>query len=235
MIAFALRAHIESYASTSMRTRNALFTRALKGTLTQSHLTRYLSNVRYLVAHTPIHLARAKRAAERAGDLRLAAHYAAKIGEEEGHDAWAERDLARLGARPSAFPRSSLATMTALVTFIESVIDEDPALYLAYILFAEYLIVLLGPEWLALLESRCGIPRSAMTVIGNHAELDRDHVEEAIDVIDDLVGDPSKLTRMRAVLDDTIAHFERFSTEVTENEHVRARSIHPTNSSAPAA
>jgi hypothetical protein len=106
--------------------------------------------------------------------------------------------------------------MLAMIAFIERVIDEDPALYLAYILFAEYLVVLLGPQWLELLESRCGIPRTSMTVIGNHAELDREHVAEAFEVIDALVGDPQKLPAMRRVLRDTIACFEAFCRGVIE-------------------
>ena len=111
--------------------------------------------------------------------------------------------------------RGSWPSTRALLAFLESTIDEDPALYLAYILFAEYLVVLLGPEWLTLLEERCGIPRSSMTVIGNHVELDKEHVEEALAHIDDLVSDPRKLSRMREVLLQTIEHFERFCDEVT--------------------
>jgi pyrroloquinoline quinone (PQQ) biosynthesis protein C len=82
-------------------------------------------------------------------------------------------------------------------------------------LFAEYLTVLLGPPWLALLEERCGIPQSSMTVIANHAEEDRHHVEEALDEIDALVADPRKLRRMREVLLDSCGHFDRFCEEVT--------------------
>ena len=98
-------------------------------------------------------------------------------------------------------------------------IDDDPALYLAYILFAEQLVVILGPEWLELLEARCGIPRSSMTVIGNHAELDKEHVESALEEIDDLVGDPRKLPRMRDALRRSIGFFDRFCVEVTGEEH----------------
>jgi len=54
-----------------------------------------------------------------------------------------------------------------------------------------------------------------MTVVGNHIELDRDHVEAALDEIDALVADPTKLPRMREVLLDSFAHFDRFCAEVT--------------------
>ncbi len=49
--------------------------------------------------------------------------------------------------------------MGDLILYLEETIDRDPALYLSYILFAGYLLVVLAPEWLVLLEERCGIPR----------------------------------------------------------------------------
>lgn len=215
MIGDALRVEIEKYAA-KMRRSNPLFTKAEDGTLTPACMAHYLANVHYLVRHTPIHLERARKRAIDLQDVALAAHFAHKDEEERGHDAWAARDIERVSRTSEIVPRREpTQAMRDYVDFIASVIDEDPALYLSYILFAEYLIVLLGPEWLDLLETRCGIPRSSMTVIANHAELDKDHVEEALDEIDALVGDPTKLPRMREVLRDTIRHFERFCAEVT--------------------
>jgi hypothetical protein len=220
MIADALRAEIELYA-VRMRQSNPLFRLAEEGTLTKEHMTRYLANVHHLLLRTPIHLVRARDRARALDDAKLAEHYENKLTEEKGHNEWAEQDMKSM-APPSVAPESStsprgevLRSIGELVTHNASIIDEDPSLYLAYILFAEYLIVLLGPEWLELLEERCGIPRSQMTAIGNHAELDRGHAEEAFEQIDLLVRDPRKLPRMRQVLVDTIALFDTFSAEVT--------------------
>jgi pyrroloquinoline quinone (PQQ) biosynthesis protein C len=215
MIADALRAEIELYAA-KMRRSNPLFYKAADGTLTPACMTRYLSNVHFLICHTPIYLARAIHRSLQVGDSRLAEHYEHKRGEEQGHDAWADRDIERMSAASVApAQRDVVPSIRELVAFLATTIDEDPALYLSYILFAEYLIVLLGPEWLCMLEERCGIPRSSMTVIGNHIELDREHVEEALDQIDALVGDPRKLPRMRQVILDVLAYFDRFCAEVT--------------------
>jgi hypothetical protein len=217
MIADALRLEIERYAA-GVREHNPLFVGAAAGRLHAGHLARYLANVHELVLHTPRYLHRARLGALAHGDAELARHYAQRLTEEVGHDAWAERDLQRVAtlaggaaARPEVVP-----TMRELLDYLARVIDEDPALYLAYILFAEYLIVLLGPEWLALLEARCGIPRTSMTVVGNHAELDREHTEEAFERIDALVADPLKLPRMREVLTGSIARFEAFCREIVE-------------------
>lgn len=215
MIADALRMQIHEYAARMPRT-NPLYFLAAEGVLAPAQVVRYLENVHYLIQHTPAHLARARDAARRASDPALARHFEHKLAEEHGHDAWSARDIERLrelsrGAAPSGV----VPGMRAFVEHIERIIEEDPRLYLAYILFAEYLIVLLGPAWLALLETRCGIPGSAMTVIGNHAELDRQHSEEAFEQIDELVSDPARLPRLREVLAATITLFDRFCVEVT--------------------
>ncbi len=213
MIGDALRARIETYAASS-KERNALFTSAAKGTMTAEHVTLYLANVRALVAHTPLHLARAREAATIRKDYALAAHYDERIREEDGHEAWAVEDLAKVSQRAKNGRTDVLPSMRGMLEYIESVIDEDPTLYLAYIMFAEYLIVLVGPDWLDVLEERCGIPRSAMTVIAKHAELDKTHVQEALDKIDDLVAAPEKLPALRRVLEGSIAQFDRFCEEL---------------------
>lgn len=214
MIADALRLEIERY-SLRMRTDNPLFTRAEQGTLTSVHIAQYLASIRYLVAHTLPHLARAAELARAAGEARLGDHFEHKAKEEVGHDLWAERDMERVRARiREAGRREAVPAMRDMVAAIGATIEQDPALHLAYMLFAEYLVTLLGPEWLLLLEQRCDVPRSSMTFIDNHSELDKEHAEEAFDLIDDLVGDPRKLPLMREVVLGSIERFQRFSVEV---------------------
>jgi len=216
MIANALRVEIERYAA-RMKSSNPLFWKAADGTFTSEYLVSYLTNVRHLVWHAQRFLDRGRARALVVGDLQLAEYYRNKLGEELGHETWADRDIQRVtGASRAPVNPDILLSAQDMVRFLGAVIDEDPALFLSYMLFAEYLIVLLGPEWLQMLEERCGIPRSSMTIIGNHIELDREHVEEALDQIDALVGDPRKLPRMRAVLLDVLAYFDRFCAEVTE-------------------
>lgn len=229
MIGEALRAEIDRY-SIAMRRSNPLFTKAADGSLTAECIARYLANIHSLIGYTPIYLARARDRARYMGDDHLAAHFHHKLGEEAGHDAWAERDFQRVSRQASKqIERNTVPAIRGLIDYLGGMIDEDPALYLAYILFTEQLIVILGPEWLMLLEERCGIPRSSMTVIANHAELDKAHVEEALEEIDDLVGDPRKLPKMREALLESIAYFDRFCAEVTslENHHDIAASGDP--------
>ncbi len=224
MIAEALRLEIERYA-VRMRRTNPLYFRAALGDLTAEHLARYLKAIHCLVSHTPIHLRRAAELAAERGDAALAAHYRGKLDEEAGHDEWAERDLAAVSSRRPSREVPVHGEMMALIGYIERVIDGDPTLYLAYILFAEYLTVLLGAEWLDLLETRCGIPRSSMSVIGNHAELDREHVADAFIAIDALVEDPRKLSAMRDVLTATVKRYEAFCGGIMEDADAALRAI----------
>jgi hypothetical protein len=53
-----------------------------------------------------------------------------------------------------------------------------------------------------------------MTVVGNHAELDLAHTQEAFDHIDELVGDPRLLPELRAVVVESLRLFNAFCSEV---------------------
>lgn len=232
MIADALKSDIERYAA-SMPRRNALYVGAAEGRLTPEKAAYYLFNVRHLVRHTPVHLRRARERALELGERPLAEHWAGKLVEERGHDRWADDDLGRLkgGFGVGPIDRCSPALL-GLIRRNEAIIERDPALYLAYVLFAEYLIVLLGPTWLALIEERCGIPAAAFSVVGKHAELDREHTAEGLEAIDALVGDPATLGPMREVLRETFGLFDRFAADVLAFGEDREEA--PCSSSSPA-
>jgi hypothetical protein len=216
MIADALRVEIEAYAARA-RQSSPLFTRARDGSLTPTHLTRYLANVHQLILYTPVCLLRAEERARALGREDLANHFREKRGEEVGHERWAEADLTRLSPRLAApVPRDVAPALKELIQSVLRWIDEDPTLYLAYILFAEHTTVLLGPDWLRLLEENCGVPRAAMTVVGNHVELDVDHVEAGLGSIDELVPDPTVLPRLRAVLLGSMTLFEQFCAQILQ-------------------
>ncbi|MBX3208708.1 MAG: hypothetical protein KF764_26985 [Labilithrix sp.] len=236
MIADALRADIETFAKTKCR-QNLLFQMAEAGNVDTVCVRAYLTNLHHLLRYTPICLGRARKRALARGDAKLAEHFAHKLAEEAGHLRWAEEDLTSLPdvASVEAAP-GVLRSMERQTAFLLETIDEDPALYLSYILFAEHFTVVLGPEWLRLLDERCGIPRASMTVIDKHIELDQDHVEEALNCIDDLVGEPRLLPRMREVLRDSMDNFYAFCTELAESHgRVSETSIRDGIAQAPAA
>jgi hypothetical protein len=216
MIGNALRVEIERNAD-RFRATNPLLARAREGTLGAAAISRYLTNIRELLKATPPSLMRARDRARSANDEALADFYAQKLGEEIGHDEWATNDLERVSSQTLIVSDETvMPSIGAIIEFQCATIDEDPALYLAYTLFAEYVTVLLGPSFLEYLATRCGIPQTSMSVVAKHAITDQEHVEETLDSIDELVGDPRKLARMREILERSIQLFERFCAEVTQ-------------------
>ncbi len=111
MIADALRTSIEQYARA--RSQNPVYALAEAGTLSATTVARYIANVHYIIQHTLIHLARARDVARARGDERLAMHYQKKLDEEQGHDAWSQRDLDSL-ARLVAQKRVGVAVTSAM-------------------------------------------------------------------------------------------------------------------------
>ncbi len=223
MIANALRVDIDQYAAT-LRTQNALFVKTLQGTLAKSEIVSYLANIREIIIQAQDAMIFASKQARARNDVALAEWFAHKQVEEKGHDTWAVRDISQVRSDDSgtqlAFSSQVVPAIRELVANNLAVIDEDPALYLTYTLFTEYLTVIAGPEWLSILEERCHVPRAAMTVVGNHIELDKDHVEEALESIDRLVTDPKKLARMREVLKQHMTFFDEFCLQITSEAHV---------------
>ena len=227
MIGNALRIDIEKYASELSR-RNLMFATTQAGTLTRDMIRRYLASLRYMLALTPVHLTKAARRARELGDEPLAKHFEHKLVEEIGHDAWAEQDLRSLEAERAARTPDVTNAARELGAYIDRAIEQNPLCYLAYIAFAEYITVMKGPEWLDLLETRCGIPRSSMTAIDKHVELDREHAEEGFAVIDDFAVEPQILPAMRQVMADSMAYFDAYCAEAVNAgegavaEHVSA-------------
>jgi pyrroloquinoline quinone (PQQ) biosynthesis protein C len=202
MIANELKTRIESYAG--------LLQLARQGKVTPDIVTAYLSGVLFMIRQTPVHLQLAKRRASALGREDMAAFFEHKQTEERDHDRWAVDDigsLQRLFGTASAQPPD--ANMVALAGFVESAITRQPASYLAYILLTEYLTVLVGPAWLSALEERCGIPRTALSVVSKHVELDQDHVAEGLRELDALLTDADR-PALNEMLDRATDHYDAF-------------------------
>jgi pyrroloquinoline quinone (PQQ) biosynthesis protein C len=214
-ISETLKQDIEAYA-TRLRSSNQLFRRARHGNLTPTAVVSYIANLRFLVQHTDVNLKLAQERAEQLGRTQLARFFQQKRREEVGHDRWADNDIALLqgmfGVRPTLQPSTSIAN---LLEYLRAMITEEPTNYLAYILFVEYVTVLVGPEWLRLVEDRCGIPMSAMTVVGNHIELDKDHVADGLREIDQLIGEGDSAEPLRSALYTSMEYFEGFCSEMS--------------------
>lgn len=207
-----LAATVEAYAS-DLRANHPLLGLAQNGLLGVRNVATYLMNIRFMVEHTPLHLGQAKRRAEETGQHELAEFYTQKLREEVGHDVWATNDLSRLnqefGAQPKEAPSRHIQD---LAHFIERLIAEEPSHYLAYILFSEYLTVLLGPIWVRALTTRCGIPGDALSVVSQHVELDKSHVRDELSRIDALLA--GNRVAVFDALHASMRHFRSFCDEL---------------------
>lgn len=216
MIADALKFEIEAHVVRT-RAHNRLFKMAHDGRATAEIMARYLSNVRYSISQTPPMLERAKRSALARGERALAEHFAHKLGEETGHDRWAEHDIEVLAShRAARFEGRPEQSILALYDYLEPAVDQDPRVYLAYMLWAEYFTVLAGSEFVTAVIERCEIPPEAITSVSHHVELDREHTSEGLEAIDRLVEDPAMLAPMRESMRRAMAFFDRFCDELLE-------------------
>lgn len=216
MIAEILKSDIDAYAD---ELRNGpLLCAARNGDVTAEMVGSYLASVQVLLEHTPVHLGYAKRRAETLGLARLAEFFDQKMQEEKGHDRWAAADRDRLERSLGRAARQEpLPAIRRLLESTERAIERSPHHYLAYIFFAEYLIVVLGPEWVDSLVA-CGVPRDALTAITHHVELDQGHAAEDCRIIDSLIEDASWLDPLRSTLKTTMECFSDFFDAI----HARA-------------
>ncbi len=208
-----LRADIEAYAA-RLRADGGLLDAARRGELRPDAVAAYVSGLRYLIAHTPTMLDLAMQVARDAHRPDLVEHFAQKNLEEQGHERWADDDLRGLSARFAiARPADSSPALRRLIDFLRTVTRENPANYLAYMLLAEYVTVLVGPEWMAALERACGISKSLLTVVDHHVELDAEHALEGSDEIDRLTENRD-LASMRATIARSSEYLDQFCGEL---------------------
>ena len=201
----------------SMKKYNPLFTQARDGRLTPAQVAYYLENIRHLVSHTPVYLAEAARVSKGRGDTVLEQFFIEKITEESGHDAWAEADLQKLCAAFSLPPPKELSlALQELLLFLKAEIRREPALYLSYMLLTELFTVLAAPEWVSDLQKYCGIQGEWMSVLLNHVELDKEHIQDDLKVIGVLLKNSDlHVDDLLAHMETVTLYLERFYAEVT--------------------
>ncbi len=208
-----LRADIETYAA-RLRGNEGLLQAARRGELRPDAVAAYVRGLRDLIAQTPAMLDLAMRSAEQAGRADLVEHFAQKKREEDGHERWADDDLRGLSSEFAiSIPTSSSPALRRLIDFLIQATAANPANYLAYMLLAEYVTVLVGPEWLGALERSCGISKRYLSVVDHHVELDSEHALDGSSEIDRLTSH-RELHGMRETITRASAHLDQFCIEL---------------------
>lgn len=223
-IAELLLAEISRFAD-RLKEQHPLMDAARRGRVRPVTVVSYLSGVKFLLEHTPIHLEAAANSAVAQGAPEVAAFFMHKEREEQGHARWADSDLGVMqqvfGVEPSGVPES----MARMVGFIGEVARRTPLHYLGYILFAEHATVQAGATWVKALEEHCGIPLSALSSIAKHVELDQFHVVEARDEVNHLLREVCEPAPILSTLRGAMSHFEAFCDELALS--VDLRSVRP--------
>jgi hypothetical protein len=215
MLSQILLHDVESYAA-RLRDESPLLTHAKTRALPPDAIGLYLAGLRYLTQAGVQLLSRAAECAEREDDEALAVHLQKKAGEEVGHYRWADNDIHNLERQFKIHVgRPASPALRKLMAFLAREIEAQPAHFLAYALLVEHLTVTIGPEWLETLEKHSGILPSNVSVVKNHVDLDRGHVEEGLQEIDFLV-DAADLDGMRRTIRTSSEHLDAFFGEVAQ-------------------
>jgi len=192
---------------------NPFLVKVDSATVKIGEVIRYLFATKYLLSHTPIHL---RLAIDRAEDQELSAYLIKHLGEEVGHDQWAQSDINMLLKIANFVLKKQVSRkMLEHVSWIENeLIRRDPWLYPPYILSAEYIAVAGGPWFIDRLNA-VGIPVKALSVVRNHAELDQLHIQQDCRIIDRFIEkNPDWKERYTQVVERAMENYLLFLDDI---------------------
>ncbi|MBK8180459.1 MAG: iron-containing redox enzyme family protein [Planctomycetes bacterium] len=113
---------------------------------------------------------------------------------ESGHEFLALHDIAALGEDTTNIPfeRPLPATFALTASIFHLIEHHEPLSILGYMFQLEYTPTQVGPKYIAALE-RAGIPRTAMTFLGEHSEVDVAHCKLLAQYCKTLIRTPEQL------------------------------------------
>lgn len=181
-----MKATIESFFE-SQKSSSTFFRALDEGRFNSTHLKLYMSNVYHLIKRTPDLLKRGIAIAHARNLPHLAAYYQLKYGEEADHHEWAREDVALIN-KVHGFQdiEPPLPAVVRLGNMVFEDLELNPYSYVSYIFIGEYFTVLAGPWILERIEHKCGLDPQQLSVVASHVELDKDHVTESIEEMEQL-------------------------------------------------
>ena len=228
-LARTLKAEIDAWGDKQRQSR--LIVLARTGSLTPRAVALYLTSLKELFTQSQINLHRAAARSEELGLPKLVAYFRDKCHEEHGHEQWAASDLSKLplaAAEGVAPARGGL-----LLGQLQSVLlDEHPMCFVVYAVWAEYLTVLLGDEWLDAL-AVCGYERDGLSAVSNHVEADRHHAAHGFEALDGLWDGKPSLERLMESLKRAELAFEAFCDEICQESLLGVATCAPTVNARP--
>lgn len=208
---------ISNYAVATL-SQNKFFAAAKMGQIQPDTVGKLLNNIHYLISHTPFFIEYAKNIAKQRGIEDIRGFLAHNEKEEQGHDKWAEADLANLKEATSIKSQFVVSPVVHdLVDFIKTTIERDPILLVPYVYFVENFTLRIGPELVETLVTKNKIPSSALSVISNHVQADAGHAEQDNMVLENLLTKyPNYKEKFAAVMEEASGYFNQmFEASIT--------------------
>jgi len=187
---------------------------ARQGGLTPRAVALYLTSLQELFEQSQLNLKAAWHSAEAQGHAALAEYFRHKVSEEHGHERWAASDLQKMPGSAAQGLAPAPASQR-LAQLQQQLLARHPMCFVVYVVWAEYLTVLLGDEWLDAL-AVCGYERSAVSAVSNHVEADRAHATAGFEVLDELWGGEPGLDQLLDGLRRAQRTFEEFCNEICQ-------------------
>lgn len=211
-LASTLKAAIDAWGET--QTNNLLMRLARAGSLTPRAVALYLTSLQALFVQSQLNLRLAHERTAAEGQVRFARYFQGKVREERGHEQWAADDLQKLPTHVAQglAPAPAIAHLAQLQ---RELLDQHPMCFIVYIVWAEYLTVLLGDAWLDAL-ALCGHERGALTAVAKHIDADRAHAAHGLETLDELWGGEPGVEQLLACLTRAEQAFAAFCQQICE-------------------
>jgi pyrroloquinoline quinone (PQQ) biosynthesis protein C len=196
-----------------------VFRRMADGTLTRQEYGAILRQIFHHARENP-QLQALVTARFRGEQRRLVSAFCRHAISEVGHDELALADLAALGEDVSRIPdeRPLPATFALLASAFHMVEHHRAVAYVGYLFQLEYTPVQIGPQVMASLE-RCGIPRTAMSFIEEHARVDVSHCQLIRNYVEQLLRTPADLDDALYLRRITADGYLRMLEQAVESAH----------------
>ncbi len=170
-----LKIIIERYAQ-NIKEHSTLIEKAKQGTLRREQVGLYLFNLYFILSHSPVHTYNAMKVAQKKGWSDLANFLQELIEFEKGHEDWAVDDLENFGLDEMLIEKFSIVPAAKeLAGYLHEVSQRRPHSYVAYHFYSAYMALLIGPEFLNLLQLNCGISMSEISIMTKYQLLDDEY------------------------------------------------------------
>lgn len=208
-----LKTLIEDFSATVLKV-NPFAVAAKNGTLEESHVVTYLTNLVWIFQQHSAKLLPAIEKARILGQNEVVQFMEEKYAEELDHYQWPQEDLKNRGVMVDAKSDAGVTpSARGLISHIEALVEKDPTLFISYMVLVEYFTVLAAPEFLKNIELNCGITSSQLTAISKHIEADEKHVVDDFEVISLVVHGADQEAEMTSSLKQGMVLVDQFLSE----------------------